>query len=151
MREIKLRFWDEENNCMVYQDKNGLYPNSFYKIECDLFTGFQFKLFRLSKLNQFSEALNRFEEVESVKMQYTGLKDLNGTEVYEGDIVEFIHSGEKHISKIYYKHLKGYYFKFKYNNDDYLYEFNISDLDVKHRETKVIGNIYKNPELLEER
>ena len=81
--------------------------------------------------------------------QYTGLKDINGREIYEGDIVEFIRSGEKYISQIYYKELKGFHFKFKYNNDNYEYDFGIRNLKISHRNTKVIGNIYENPELLE--
>lgn len=78
-----------------------------------------------------------------------GLKDKNGKEIYEGDIVEFIHSGEKHMSQIYYKELEGFHFKFTY--DDYEYELSISDLNIPYRKTKIIGNIYENSELLAER
>ena len=80
--------------------------------------------------------------------QYTGLKDMTGKEIFEGDIVEFIHSGEKHTSQIYYKELEGFHFKFTYDN--YEYEFSISDLNIPCRKTKIIGNMYENSELLAE-
>lgn len=81
--------------------------------------------------------------------EYIGLKDKSGNKIYEGDIVEFIHSGEVHISEIYYKDLEGFYFKFRYSNDDYIYEMSISDLNRQYRETKVIGNVYDNIDILE--
>ena len=81
--------------------------------------------------------------------QYTGLKDMTGREIFEGDIVEFIHSGEKKISQIYYKEFDGFRFKFTYN--DYEYEISIRDLNTPYRKTKIIGNMYENSELLAER
>ena len=81
--------------------------------------------------------------------QYTGLKDMTGREIFEGDIVEFIHSGEKQISQIYYKEFDGFRFKFTYN--DYEYEISIRDLNTPYRKTKIIGNMYENSELLAER
>lgn len=84
-----------------------------------------------------------------ILVRSTGLKDITSRQIFEGDIVEFIHSGEKHMSQIYYKELEGFHFKFIY--DDYEYELSISDLNIPYRKTKIIGNIYENPELLAER
>src|SRR3990167_10145492 len=62
MIELKLRMWAEPARRMFYSDEEGLVP---------FFTGYE-------KNNQ------------TQIMQYTGLKDINGKEIYEGDIVREI-------------------------------------------------------------
>lgn len=82
-------------------------------------------------------------------MQYTGLKDKNGKEIYEGDII-FI-KGETKLLDI-----KG---KVEYSNT--FAQFIITNTgsivneteplgDYEEENIEVIGNIYDNPELLEE-
>lgn len=134
----KFRAWDKENKCMVYQeDMNGQMINKPYWFslsECEV------------ELLKFDEEYKAYCRINADIMQYTGLKDKKGIEIYEGDIVEFIHSGEKHTSEIYYKELEGFHFKFNY--EDYVYDFSISDLKFPHRNVKIIGNIYEDSELL---
>lgn len=81
--------------------------------------------------------------------QYTGLKDKNRKEIYEGDIVRIpdsdlygINAGEKY--EVYFAY-GGFRLKPKYKSKSKGYWLE------DDAELEVIGNIYDNPELLEEK
>ena len=107
----------------------------------------------------YGVAVNMQYQPHIILMQYTGLKDKNGKEIYEGDIVQFIYRNVKFIGEIKYGvythskcdeyncHHYGYYIDTQWeayckNTGFDLYKAS------KDCECEVIGNIYENPELL---
>ena len=100
-------------------------------------------------------------------MQFTGLTDKNGTEIYEGDVVQFTawwfdgnHAESNLTGEIVYDNysmsfqLKGVKntewerYTGHENDSDYLTPF--SELRFEEEDFEVIGNIYANPELIRE-
>ena len=78
---------------------------------------------------------------KDVVMQFTGLLDKQGKEIYEGDIVECEQLGQKQKGKVIFR--KGMWsWEFEKGKDSWLYEC------VKQWKGEIIGNIYENPELL---
>jgi len=118
MREIKFRAWDKLKNEMVV----GEYYN-LVSFEGDVY---QFSLGKLLKEKQFE------------LMQFTGLKDKNGKEIYEGDIV-------KDIDKPLRIDLVDV---IEWNSEEAC--FMAGDYGAgQFSRIEVIGNIYGNPELIE--
>jgi uncharacterized phage protein (TIGR01671 family) len=127
VREIKFRAWDSKAKEMDYSDPLDDLSRSyrwFYSLED-----------RDSSNNIFL-------------MQFTGLKDKNGKEIYEGDIVHFI---EK-----FYPKFKNFRIRWgdgawevyaELPNEDNLWFALDRDLAFK---AEVIGNVWENPELIKE-
>lgn len=127
MREIKFRAWDKSQNKM-YQVRGINFDNE------DLWL----------KINETQIMGANLFEVEL--MQYTGLKDKNGTEIYEGDIVKYTSELENGIFEVKYSNCRFYGLWIEANFMDIttdLFYLGCSN------ELEVIGNIYQNPELLE--
>ena len=85
----------------------------------------------------------RFIKLENIiLMQSTGLKDKNGKEIFEGDIVK--------MAKDVYSDLT-YYKIVRHRGGAYRLESNQHgcELWLRHTNCEVIGNIYENPKLLE--
>ena len=79
-----------------------------------------------------------FEEVQ----QYTGLRDKNGKEIYEGDIVRF-NDDDNFLFKVVWASKYGSWYVVPLG--DY---YNEAPLGKSEEACEVIGSIYENPELL---
>lgn len=147
MREIKFRAWNEENKKMFYM--------SDYLHGIDLSN-------QLAILVDSKNKAEPFYTISAELMQYTGLKDKNGKKIYEGDILKYYpYSNLGHIKKF---SINPVVWGATGDSDGYAhgkhYEWTVGDdsladvADSKYPEVaycEVVGNIYENPELLNEK
>lgn len=76
-------------------------------------------------------------------MQYTGLKDINGVEIYDGDILtDFGDAGPLYVE--FSTEHAGFVFMDKFDNGPPSY----TPKEISYEYFEIIGNLYKNPELL---
>lgn len=138
MREIKFRIFRRRDEkmfykpvecdgsdgggvCFVYHDEDSIYTDSWQVIV---------------------EGLKDIQGDDNYAlMQYTGLKDKNGKEIYEGDVVEL---QVKHWSYDW-KNPRAVEFE-----NGCFRPWGTGDWEYPPGKYKVIGNIYENPELLNE-
>lgn len=135
MREIKFRGKRVDNGEWVY----GYYFPDMLKKTHDSTVTWAF-----IKEYDYENAKSITQEVYKETVgQYTGLKDKNGKEVYEGDII-----GNDTTYKLLVNIDKGHTcIKFKNHNTEYN-EF-ITQREIDEEEYYILGNIHENPELLE--
>lgn len=85
-----------------------------------------------------------FDFKDVILMQSTGLKDKNGKEIFEGDIVKM--SKDVYSEPTYYEVVRHRGGAYRLESKQHGCE-----LWLRHTDCEVVGNIYENPELLEDK
>ncbi len=111
MREIKFKFWLGHTKQMTYEHT----------------------------LIEISNAHWDFTE-DIIRLQFTGLQDKNGKDIYEGDIIK---RNDGVIKYVFYNERQGGYYTQFQNGAGFIDPIKYS-ID---RDCEIIGNIYENPEL----
>lgn len=144
-REIKFRAWDKDYECMYDWSELSIEEDQVFISDGDLYKDFD----------------------HVILMQYTGLKDKNGTEIYEGDIVKIPYvdpMGELHVntssgnSSVGFE--KGQFVVYRTEpqalidwcekkQGDYISNYGNLTIVSDTTTLEVIGNIYEHPHLLE--
>lgn len=133
MRELKFRAWDEMSNIMHYDFQ--FIKSGNEGVDWIVFTSDKHPLNDSIK-DPFKDP--HFQYAFKI-MQYTNSKDKNGREIYDGDIVKDL--GEN-IGKCFWNdNSSGFDIDFTAGEMQSVYEASNS--------IEIVGNIYENPELLE--
>jgi len=148
MREIKFRAWDKKNKVMIYLHNADEIIEQFE--EKDYLYGLE-EIYPWSDIDFLNGIYILHEKYKDrlVVMQYTGLKDKNGREIYEGDIVKIIYSTSRmNIPEIILEEVKfvdGAFMPFYWLREDE--EYDIDYLINITKDIQVVGNVFENSEL----
>lgn len=156
MREIKFRAWDK-NDGMIYTCLDLI-------ITPPIFNSLDFNQDHYGKVKFYKNKKGEWNTQNTghsgVLMQFTGLKDKNGKEIYEGDMVLCADAGECFPEE--YNEKKDEFFpvgKYEvvYQGEEGYPAFELKDspcedvfgLAYAHANSiEVIGNIFENPDLI---
>lgn len=130
MRNVKFRAWDFSQEVMI--------DDARFVIEANGTVWWRPYVEHEDCISEMME--KAYDNIEI--MQFTGLFDKNGVEIYEGDIVS-----QKYQDGVFIEPLN-FIGEIKYSRDKFVID-NGSQLHSIMSHCEVIGNIYENPELLE--
>jgi uncharacterized phage protein (TIGR01671 family) len=143
MREIKFRCWDKITTTMVDAktiefDNNGL--NKF--TGKNYLTEISYRIRKDDNIHYQNRYKSEFE-----LMQYTGLNDKNGKEIYEGDILQPKNNAKEFYEVVFHDagFKRKYTFTQKYEGKSWI---EIRYFEIFGTSHVVVGNIYENPELI---
>ncbi|MCF3942186.1 YopX family protein [Oceanobacillus alkalisoli] len=131
MREIKFRIWDKNRKAMYFLLEN---KYSFGTCEQDRAVSWE---------DVFAEKADFL-----IPLQYTGLKDKDGKEIYEGDVFE--HNIQDYVDG--FPREENHTKIVTYDNGAFwVGDYLLADAIANDSEAEVIGNIFEHSHLLEQR
>ncbi len=135
-RQRKYRAWDEDNEVMYYSDAgwNKAHPESE---DCifDFHEGHVVAWLRETEPQTLDAPAYDYGEPVDVE-EYTGLKDNNGTEIYEGDVIQH-RAGDTWVVEFEYGEADGW-----------AWQGYSCFCKSEWGQIKIIGNIHEHPNLL---
>lgn len=128
----KFRAWDKPNKTMRFNDEIVIWNDQVY----------------INEKKELDSRIKGYSCVSEHLMQSTGLKDLKGVEIFEGDIVILTSKSINYADTYWHNYAE----VFKQPNGAYrlrgkgIYE---TELYGNRKQVTLTGNIYETPELLE--
>ena len=124
-REIKFRIWDIDERKFVVNETDRLGCGDTKKCMSE-------------RVDFENNSVEISADERYIFSEYTGLKDENGKEIYEGDIL--------------FESFREEYLKVVFENGSFRAEADGYSLDLEDYDDicEVVGNIYENPELMED-
>ena len=110
----------------------------------DFFASEDGKIYKKSTDTGYGIAISRETSDKVILMQSTGLKDKNGKEIFEGDVVKM--SKDVYSEPTYYEVVRHRGGAYRLESKQHGCE-----LWLRHTDCEVVGNIYENRELLEDK
>lgn len=151
--EIKLRAWDEMNKKMWYSNEVGESLGEWtFQLYFDDDGILRAIIYREIDVGFVQKDC---QEHQLPIMMYTGIKDKNGRDIYEGDIISFAVFDYNGADTQYTGVIKycGSRFMIWHDNEQEFYgsdgAFDLDWVLLQDDELTIIGNIHDNPELLE--
>jgi uncharacterized phage protein (TIGR01671 family) len=133
-REIKFKAWDKNKKVFI--------PNDCFAVVTTSFKAFGIMI---KDWEDYREGEYFYEHAQEL-LQFTGLTDKNGNEIYEGDVIADLKATEPEEKGFIVK-WQGCSFVFENVNFQGNEDYGIDNIE-SVKTLEIIGNVYENIELL---
>ena len=140
MERLKFKIWDKKNKKFLVKSIDNIGINDKQSIDTN-----EFKNNIFSYLDWENGSI-RLNSKKYIVLQYIGLKDMKGKEIYEGDIIKYI--DDFYYKVVYIKESACFVLSPIIKNTRIIFSFNFRMSNNKGME--LVGNIFENKSLYNE-
>lgn len=142
MREIKFRAWDLDNEFMYYQEKEEENGEGMiiWEIQKNGIVFLELAIIDTCPGGKGHHQELKYIAPKQVLMQFTGQKDKNGQDIYEGDILNFPQRQKTLHAYVYWENL---IYKLKTIPEERFLDLTHLHNTIQFDEVEIIGNIYE--------